>query len=215
MKKIVLASSALLFLSFIGNAQIKKGFKLLGGSFSFQTGESQYDNIPNTNSKNMSVYLGPMFGIAIRENLVAGVRLTYGQQTSKQAGGNAKNVTNIYGGEVFARKYLPIANKIYLVGEGEAYFNKSQQETKSSFPSPKTNGMSTGLSFSPSIAFAVSKNFHLEAGLGNLLNLNYSVSKSRDESFPGNNQTSHSFAFSSWANTQVPVNIGFRIFLGK
>lgn len=172
------------------NAQISKDSRLFGTSIGYSQSKIKSTNVMLTNTKSTSFVVSPSAGIAIKENLVAGIRLDYSKSTEKYnydytSYNNTEN--KYYGGGVFLRQYVPVVNRFYVFGEGGLSYlisrsKYTQQSTYSGKNEIKTKGWSTGLSFTPGISYAISKNFQIESGFNSLLNVSYAKSKSSYES---------------------------------
>src|SRR4051812_20144592 len=101
MKKLLLLTFAsLFFLSFTSSAQITKGSVLLGGGISGGKGKS--GSSPNeSTSSSFSLY--PTLGIAVKDNAVVGLRLSYSRSQSGQSNINFSDKQNGYSAGVFYR----------------------------------------------------------------------------------------------------------------
>jgi hypothetical protein len=73
-----------------------------------------------------------------------------------------------------------------------------------------------GVNLYPGVTYVVGRRFHLEAGLNNLLSLQYTSSKNENTS---SGQTSvnksSGIDFSTNLSTAAPLTVGFRFVLGK
>jgi hypothetical protein len=223
MKKVLLFSAILFGLVLATDAQISKGSILLGGGVNISNTKYENENlgIAEKTHDNYTT-INPAFGIAIKENLVMGVSLNYGH--SDNTINSSPTVTrkiesDSYGSSIFLRKYLPIGKSFYLFGEGDINYTHNKQ-SDNYIPSSGFNatqkGWTVSLNFSPGISYAITKKFHLETSLSNLLSLGYSNSKSNSIS---NNiyssQERNSFSFNSNTSPFSNFNIGFRFLLSK
>jgi hypothetical protein len=216
MKKLTLLTLAsLCLLSLTSSAQITKGSVLLGGGISGYKNKSGINQDENTNS---SFAFYPAFGLAIKENAVAGLRLSYFHSKAEQNGVVYPNVQeqNGFSAGVFYRRYMGLGKKFYLFGEGSVYYSysKNRQEYTNS-KSLQTNN-NVGVSFYPGVAFAVSRKIHLEVGLNDLVDLSYGSNK-METTLSGTTTISNGsgFGFSTNVSTSAPLSVGFRIVLGK
>jgi opacity protein-like surface antigen len=194
MKKITLLSLTVLLIASISNAQITKGSTYLGGQISGST--YKYEN-GSSSQKQSSISVSPAIGTAIKQNLIAGIDLTYAH-TKNDNGFNAVIKGNDLGGGFFLRRYASIANRFYFFLQGRAgYFHEKNESTSgSSVNSNQSNNFNLGLY--PGVSFALTKSLHIEAGLNNLVLVNYSHSVYKQPTSP--NQTSNSFNFSTSAS---------------
>lgn len=164
-------------------AQIDKGSLLVGSNIGYTQGKIKYEQSVQT-FKNNTFVISPSVGVAIKENLVAGVRFAYSKQTQKityDVNNSSDYENKNYGGGIFIRRYVPVINRLYVFGEGTAaYTNIKETSTQKYYTSTterKTTGWSTGLSFTPGISYGVSKKFQIEGGFNSLFNAAYVKTK--------------------------------------
>ena len=205
MKKLFILTSASLFALF-AQAQITKGSILLGGSLNFNQSKSD-----GSSSNINSTYWGiaPSFGIALKENLVYGINLNYNHNQSS---------SNTYAGGIFLRKYYPLGNNFYLFGEPS--LNYSHQESKVVTPISDNSVYkfwSVDLGLRPGISYALSRKFQLETGLGNLVDISYSKSKTEyfNTTTPAPPSKVSQFGLSSSLSSTVQLNVGLRFLIAK
>ncbi|HEU4902800.1 MAG TPA: hypothetical protein VFT06_08405 [Flavisolibacter sp.] len=215
MKKMVLLICALgCIFSLTSSAQITKGSVLLGGGISGGKNKSENNN---QESQYSSFSFYPAIGLAVKENTVVGLRLSYYHSKSESDNSPYKQEQNGYSAGFFYRKYMPFSKKFYLFGEGAAYYGHS--DLKYIYPDSEsiqeTNNV--GVNFYPGVAFAVNKSIHLEVGLNNLVDLSYNKSESKNTSSGNTTTTSKAsgFGFSTNVSTSAPLTVGFRFVLGK
>jgi hypothetical protein len=215
MKKMALLTCVLLcILSLTSSAQITKGSVLLGGGISGGKNKSESNNLESHYSS-FSFY--PAIGLAVKENTVVGLRLSYNHSKSETDNNPYKQEQNGYSAGIFYRKYMSLGKQFYLFGEGAAYYSHSNQENI--YPDAKmiqeTN--SVGINFYPGVAFAASKRIHLEIGLNNLVDLSYNRNETKNTSLGNTTTTSKAtgFGFSTNVSTAAPLTVGFRFVLGK
>ena len=109
-------------------AQIKKGAIFLGGDIGGSTQKSTYSNSPNTD-KQSSFYIAPVFGKAIKENLVFGVNASVRVFNSKTTGTANENKQHSYGASIFLRKYKQIGKSgfsLFAQGNLGYFYNSSK-----------------------------------------------------------------------------------------
>jgi hypothetical protein len=214
MKKMILfALASLCLFSFSSSAQITKGSVLLGGGISGGKNKSESNNQEGSYS---SISFYPAIGLAVKENTVVGLRLSYNHSKSEADNSPYKLEQNGYSAGIFYRKYMPLSKKFYLFGEGAAYYSHNGQEYI--FPdiksTQKTN--SIGVNFYPGVAFAATRRIHLEVGLNNLVDLSYNRSETKNNSSVSTpSAKSSGFSFATNVSTAAPLTVGFRFVLGK
>lgn len=218
MKKITLLTIASICLFALhSSAQITKGSVLLGGGIS---GSHNKSEIPSQVDNNSSFSISPAVGLAIKENTVVGIRLSFYHSKSEQkfTGNNylQESTGNIAG--LFYRRYLSLGKKFYLFGEGVASYTHNRTKTESSNP-PLTTQTNSGFSLTiyPGVAFAVNRKIHLEVALNDLFEFNYTNTKTEAAFGNGTFTTTKASGFGAAANfsTAAPLSVGFRFVLGK
>lgn len=190
---ILLTITTLLFAS-ITKAQITKGSTFIGGQIS---GSSyKQENGSSSVQKQSSLVFSPAIGTAIKQNLIAGIDLTYAH-TKYEYSPSPANESNSFGGGLFLRRYASIANRFYFFLQGRAGYYHDKSENNNGSTAYKNTSNSFNLSLYPGVSFALSKCLHIEAGLNNLALLNYSHGTAKQTGY--NDQTTNSFGFSTSA----------------
>jgi hypothetical protein len=192
-------------------AQINKGTVWIGSNFSY--GHN------NLISETRTVSILPSFGVAIKENLVLGIFGNY-TNASREMKSNYYNKRDekTYGGGLFVRRYVPVFKRFYMYGEGRLGYNKSESEENSvygtSYSSNKLKGWETGLTFTPGIAYGITRNILLEAGFTSLFNARYSSSETKSEPY---SQLDRVKSFTAGVNLEniSAFYIGFRFLINK
>ncbi len=114
MRKLLLVS-LLISATFFASAQITKGSTYIGGS----VGVSSYkrEELTATTQEGTRNYFSfnPAVGKAVKENLIAGIDLSYSRSNDK----NYYNITDTteaesIGGGIFVRRYLSIVKRFYF-----------------------------------------------------------------------------------------------------
>ena len=213
MKRILLFTIISVFTFSFSNAQINKGTIFLGGGIYASDVKNDFNGTSSNNTTEIG--FSPAIGLAIKDNLITGVRLGYSSYSYKPS--NSSNDTRHgYGGGIFIRKYMPLGKSFYLFGDASANYNYYKQENTYQTVTSTDLLNSAGISLYPGIAYSVSKHFQLEASINNLLNLYYTKS---DHNQPDPNNPSHysnsGMTFSVNANGMSALNIGFRFMIGK
>lgn len=210
MKRSLLLTLSTIALASISQAQITKGTILFGGGVSIISDKSE-DNT-NTEFKQTVTYLTPSAGIAIRDNLAAGLSFYYSKSNYKHSDSPDDKYFTEYGGGVFLRKYLPIARTLYLYGEPELIYTRLAGKSHNATEPYDVKGWNSELSLSGGLSYAISKRFHLEAGLPDLIKLSYG--KRKDIGITSKSSAEH-FRFYSYLSAAIPFSIGFRVVLPK
>lgn len=220
MKKTLLFS--LLFIiaaSTTTQAQITKGSTLLGGNLSF--GQSKLDSdFAQSELKATTFSISPSIGVAVKENLIAGVNIGYSTGKQKQVSSNQTVLdvkTTGFTAGVFIRKYKQLAkSNFYLFGEGDLNYTNMKEERKEQMPDMSTTKTHTVfLSVKPGVSYAVNNRLHLELGLNNLINAGYTATKqSNDQN--DNTIKQNSFGVSTnITNLTNNISLGVRFLLAK
>ena len=206
-----------LFALFAADAQITKSSLLLGGNLGFQINTQK--NISNGNEYDQrSFSFSPVVGKTVKENLVVGLQLSYTHAKNEIASQTDVQTVNGYGGGVFVRKYKQIkSSDFYVFGEAGLDANFSSTKLETALPANKTESRYTSVNFglTPGIAFAMSKRFHVETGLSNIVSIGYAHTSSRSGDPLVETSVSNSFGASTSLSNFAGFNLGFRFFLSK
>jgi hypothetical protein len=201
-------------------AQIGKGSLSVGGSIGFNQIKSKGDVSITSTSKTTTTTISPAIGVAIKENLVFGIRVNYMKNKQKS---NYDVMTTNYlntdieavGGGIFLRRYVPVINRLYVFGEGNAtYTNLKENSIQGYYTSKnerKTKAWSTGLSFTPGISYGVSKKFQIEGGFNSLFSVTYAKSKTKYNGTPMGTKESFSGGISQ--DNESMFFVGFRFII--
>lgn len=196
MERFTLLTIAIFLFASITKAQITKGSTFIGGQISGYTYKYENSIYPNPQKQN-SIFVSPAIGTAIKQNLIAGIDLTYGH-TKNDNGFNPQVKGNNFGGGFFLRRYTSIANRFYFFLQGRAgYFHdKTESTSGSAVNTNQSNNFNIGLY--PGVSFALTRCLHIEAGLNNLVLVNYSHGIYKQPASP--DQISNNFNFSTSAS---------------
>ena len=127
MRKLYSILLAFLFASTFVHAQIKKGSTLLGGDIGGNTQKTQTGN--QEALRQWGISLSPVYGMAIKDNLILGGDLTFAYSEYDNIGSEQR--INVYGGGVFLRKYKSIGNSgFYIFLQGRAGYRYLQSEVE-------------------------------------------------------------------------------------
>ena len=207
MKKVILLTGVFICCISIVQAQINKGSILLGGGIGFNN-----NKVKDTDKKDHSVSIAPSVGIAVKQNIIVGLNFSY--YHSKNEIGTYTPVSNSSSGlAVFARKYMPLGKRFYAFGETAIYYLNSKYIYTNPTNKSEQKSWTTGINIYPGLSYAVTKRFHLEAGLPQLANLGYSKTKNITNGTTTEENTQLGFHLS--ASSFSALNFGFRFFLSK
>ena len=211
MRKLLLVLTTCFLSAISVHSQINKGSVLLGGGINFGTWKDKDSLMDRTSN---SITLFPAIGLAFKTNTIAGVQLTYSHsRVNPTFPGNPVYTSNAYGGELFLRKYKPLGKGFYLFGQAGLAYRESRHI--STLPTFKDKQVSKSITaeLHPGIAFAVSKRFHLEIGLNDLVNMRYASDKyyTKDVLIIERNGVDLNVGVSSVSQ----LLIGFRFFITK
>jgi len=217
MRKIFLAIIALAFLGNAATAQIKKGSIFLGGDFGGSTQKTTSGDI--TTNKQKGIFFSPVFGKAIKDNLVLGINAGFSiYDNDYPYGGSTNFKTSGYNTGVFLRRYKGVGvSGFYLflhAGLSAGYLTQKQEGPYSpDFDELKRTTL--GVNAYPGLSYNISKKFHLETGFNNLLMLNYFHDK-RETRNPGSISKTNGFNLSSSLNNATSsLYLGFRLLIAK
>jgi hypothetical protein len=215
MKKLLLAVITVLAVANFTNAQIKKGAIFLGGDISASTQNTKSQN--QTSSKQNGVLISPVFGKAIKDNLILGVHAGVGFYNNNYDNDNMKSKSNSYNAGIFLRKYKNIGNSdfyFFMQGGLNGNFSKQTQQRIAPAYNEENKYFNIALSAYPGISYAVTKKLQLETGFNNLLTLSYMNEK---RTVGITNYTTNGFSISSSLsyNALSSLYLGFRFLLNK
>jgi hypothetical protein len=213
MKRHLLLAISFLAIVSVSNAQITKGTVLLGGS----AGASTYTTKAfSAKEKERGFTVSPSAGFTVKDNHVLGISLTYGHSTKKLSDVQSRN--DQFGGSLFYRRYLPLGRNFYFFGNGDARYTFSLSKSAPDvLYTSRQEQKTASLTLYPGIAYAVSKRFHLEVVMNDLLACGYTETQHK-WSAPGEpSNYDHYKSLSFQTNTSLSTNlvVGFRILLAK
>jgi hypothetical protein len=219
MRKALLLTTVLFFITVIGNAQIVKGRTLLGGTVVYNQSSSYVSNNILFPGKQHYLTINPAFGIAVKENVIVGLEPSF-SFSNQQSGTEAdlfENKGRSYGASVFVRRYVPLLKKFYFFGQAAAggNKNKSWQEYHNQ-TSNSTEGWGASVSFSPGLTYALTKKLYVESSLNSFALLGYAHSKTEStDSNTGDVYLSKgsNFTFSTSLGSGGGFSIGFQLLL--
>jgi hypothetical protein len=176
-------------------AQVNKGALFLGGNIAYS--ENKSETTGSSEVKNTSFTISPQVGVAVKDNLIAGVAFRFGSMESKETNVPGSQVTEsqVYGGSFFLRKYKAIGKSGFsLFGQAELGADHVSGESKSSAIGYRQVIKSTvfSLDFAPGISYAINKKLQLETGFNEAIA--FSVSNQKSTNYTNNTVTSTSKA---------------------
>jgi hypothetical protein len=200
------------------NAQIKKGSVFLGGDIG-GSAQTTKRNGTKVNSQE-GLTISPVFGKAIKENLIVGGDANIGFFTNDNnpaSGSFTGQKNNSYGAGIFIRKYKPIGKSsfsMFLQGRFGVNYN-SNEYTGSSSSFDKTKRYTIGVFAYPGISYTVSKKLQLETGFNNLFGLSYFTEERELSSGSPYIEKTNGVNISSSLNNISSLYLGFRVLIGK
>lgn len=219
MKKVLLFAFTAIAISTVTYGQIEKGTVLLGGNLNFGTSKSENSTLSSHYKNETSSYgFTPSVGFTIKPNTIVGLQLGYAHSKNTSEPNSGTQEHNDYSAEIFLRRYLTLGKGFYVFAQPGVFFNRNIYEYITNSSNQENKGWNVGVSLYPGISYAVSKRFHLEAGLGNFANLSYSKSQSESKDISSNQMAtskSSGFSFSSSLSDNSSISIGFRFFIPK
>jgi hypothetical protein len=217
MRKLFTCCFIFIFSALFVNAQITKGSLLLGGGIGYNSHKND-TNAGTSISKQNNFFISPAIGVAVKENTIVGGDLYFGTQLQENINNNnAKYTLNSYGAGMYIRKYLPVAKRLYIFGQGRMGANYSNGKSAQAVDYKSTSkGYDVNIGIYPGVSFQVNKKLHLETGFNNLLYAQYSQTKTKTFSF-GNETSStiNSFSAGTNLNSFSSLYVGFRLLLAK
>lgn len=214
MKKVL----PLIFIAFAfagaASAQITKGSIFLGGDVSGATQKTKSEN--ETISKQSGINISPVFGKAIRNNLVLGVNVGFNILNNDVPPSNGEYESKGYNAGLFLRKYKNVGTGGFYIfiqgGLGVNYYHEKRENYYAIFDTFKRT--TVGLNAYPGISYAISKKLHLESGFNNLLRLDYMHEKG-ERGNPLAAYRTNGLSLTSSLNNFSSLYLGFRVLIGK
>lgn len=194
-------------------AQIKKGATFLGGDIS--SSAQKTTSGANTN-KQKSFYVSPVFGKAIKENLVFGGTISVNFFNNKTISSDyTETKQHSYGAGIFMRKYKPIGKGgffLFVQGNlGYSYFDSKLNTLTSGSTNDKRNTIS--ITVVPGVSYTITKKLQLEAGLTDLLSFQYFTEKQEMTDIVSASYKTNGFNISSSIDGASSIYVGFRVLL--
>jgi len=200
-------------------AQINKGTVWIGGNFSYAKDKLKPDQLI-ISGKTRTVSVLPAFGVAIKENMVLGIFGNYSNTYREEQTNSyySKRDEKTYGGGLFVRRYVPVFKRFYLYGEGRLGYNKLEYEDNWTSTSAsginKSKVWETGLTFTPGIAYGITRSILLEAGAAALFDARY---RSTETTYSPYTQPNSVKSFTARVNLENAASffVGIRFLINK
>jgi len=217
MKKFILFHCVCFLLASISYAQISSGSVYFGGSIGGSS-VKQESSISSTEGKRSSINISPSVGLAVKDNLIAGINFIYSNDQSKSYLNWQDHKNNTYGGGIFLRKYFPIIKRLYFFGEGGLDYTQYKYETPagtgSYYAKRTTKTVSAGIF--PGLAFNIYKSFYIETAFPILLELGYNQTNDLTTNFGSTTTTKDKGIFlQSYLSNSSYLNFGVRFIIPK
>jgi hypothetical protein len=230
-KKITMAAIALAAVTQLNAQFIKKGTVTAGADISSNFDRTKYYDFANR----LDFYKTSLFQLeaskAIKNNLVAGIRLGKGSTpsynfTSFIPGAYSATYRSnpVFTAGLFVRRYAPLGKRLALFAEGSltytgGRFNNSDIDFTGKYYQSKERFSSIDLGFSLGLAWAVSKRINVELAFNNLLSAGFSKTKG-SLTYPLTGETgsfkNNEFNYNPNGGASFPnISLGVRIKLGK
>jgi hypothetical protein len=221
MTRILLTIAIIFSFSMLASAQFKKGDYLLSGnlSYTYSSGSSFYSNSTPQESDqrntfgNFSIFAGK----ALNETTAAGINLSYSPSTNNYYNGTYDPViskTDLFSAGIFYRKYKALGKEFFFFGQVNVSYDWSNQSGKDTTGVKVLSGSSwgAGATFSPGIAYKISKHFFMELTIPALITVDFSKSNSlfQDNETPPYIQkmNNESFRISTSLSSNFISNLG-------
>jgi hypothetical protein len=197
------------------NAQIKKGSVFLGGDISFTTEKGASSN--NIDYKTSGIYLLPVYGKAVKENLIIGTDILYYFQNSDVSLDFNDLKQWIYGIGFFARGYQQLAKtklSLFIQGHIGTEYDKTKQAFNT-IDKIEKNTFSINLSVYPGISYSLNHKLQLETGFSNLFGLRYFNRKGTSGTVNPVSSDASGFSLYASAENVTRFYLGFRLLILK
>jgi hypothetical protein len=193
-------------------AQITKGSVMLGGSLRFENmNEEQQTGINETRYFSIA----PQAGVAVKDNLVAGVSFGYGG--FRNIVGNTRQTLDAVDAGVFLRRYLGLGKSFYLFGEAALEYTGSRQnsdEHSANNAVIKTRGGQ--LSLTPGVAYAINRKLHLEGAINSVAAVGFNrQTRTTNTGTSTLYNQKDLFTVQTNLSAYTPLSLGMRLFFAR
>jgi len=148
--------------------QFTKGDKLIGGRLSLYTQRAPGSPNGSYAPKVIDFSVLPEIGIFLNEKFAIGGNIGYFLRKEEVIifpGTTSNNDSHGISVGLFLRRYFKISDNFFISLDGNSFYQKDVSENSSS---SETKSYSIGVSVRPVFSFLPSKNWGLEAGIGNI-----------------------------------------------
>ena len=197
-----------LLLSLLGQAQIQKGKKLLGGQLSY----SNYKADPPIEQKSSSGTFGVSLGQVYKDNRVVGFKLNYAPTKNSYLQSDTSTRTQRgNSASVFVRRYKELGKGFYFFGEGEVgyyYSNIVDEFNSGAYSKYVQNGIN--LTLNTGVNYFLTDKLMLEISLPSLMGLQYGATKTfKDKGEPASSQGRNFSLYSGLSSNASLSSLGF------
>ncbi len=213
MKKQLLFILLSLFVTIFSYAQVNNNAIFLGGDIGASSQKTK-NNTGTTVNKLNSVFVSPVFGKAVKDNLVVGGDVSFSSSKDEYTLYNVRDEKAL-GAGIFARKYKTLGKSNFLLFlQGRLGYAYTKTESYISTPYVTTSKRhNIGVNVYPGISYALSRKLQLETGLNNLLSLNYFTEKSNTAQPVPVIARTNGINISSSIDNFSSLYIGFRVLI--
>lgn len=153
-------------LVFSTRAQIQKGDRLFGGSFSFTIYDIRQSGPISSYNGNVGIY--PSIAFAIKKNLTLGLRGSLGYSNYKVMGSqnDVRRISFTGALGIFLRKYSILKNRFGVYFDNQVSTHSSLNKEKSDLGEGKNSSWGVSYGFSPGVFYKFADNFQGEGNIG-------------------------------------------------
>ncbi|HEY0434453.1 MAG TPA: hypothetical protein VGC95_11300 [Chitinophagaceae bacterium] len=206
MKRSLLVVAAFAAVSLL-HAQFEKGSILLGGNIEFAESKGE---ISGTKATGVSVC--PSIGVAVSQNLFAGINVIYSRAKNDVNGDNNYD-SRVTGGQVFLRRYVFLGAGFNIFGEADAFGESAKNSQVSAGVTSAGKTTSFGIAAWPGISYGATRCLQLEIGMPNFLNFAFSKGKTFQNGLLTEKTNLASFSVAGSAYSYV--TLGFRFLIPR
>jgi hypothetical protein len=213
MKDFNLVVICIFILSLNSNGQLIKGAAFLGGNFSFSsekgTGPNAYDV--------QGVYILPVYGFAIKDNLVIGVDMLFLNNDNDVLLVENDIKQRVTGGGFFIRKYQRIAQTNFSAFV-QAHFGcefERLQQGYATVDKRETRAFSILLNAYPGVSYKISKTLQFETGFNGILGGRYFHRKTTVGTVNPTISKVTGYSLYGSLENMARFNLGFRLTIDK
>ncbi len=215
MKKLnTILLTGILFVTVTTQAQVKQGAIMLGGDFGISS--EKRDNNSAFSSKQTGFSITPVFGYAVKDNLVIGGDLYYSEGKYDGTPPAYDNKNSYRGAGFFVRHYRALGHSgfsLFVQGRiGYQHYRFTQTGT-TLVDDLKRNELRTTVN--PGLTYTINKRWQFETGLSNLLVLSAYSQKQTISAGSPSNYTAKGMNLIGSINPATNLYVGLRFLLNK